>query len=99
MDGELVSGEVLHPGLMLAWEEGDCPDVAISLMGAGGITASPGYPSYGGSWATPHYEETPYPGAMLYGYAGPPVGAVPGAYPYAPQMTREEELSFLKNQA
>ena len=35
MDGELVSGEVFHPGLMLAWEEGDCPDVAISLMGLG----------------------------------------------------------------
>lgn len=27
------------------------------------------------------------------------MGAVPGAYPYAPQMTQEEELSFLKNQA
>jgi len=35
-----------------------------------------------------------------YGYpyygAGP---AVPGAVPFAPQMTREQELDFLKNQA
>ena len=37
---------------------------------------------------------------MGYGYpyygAGP---AVPGAVPFAPQMTREQELDFLKNQA
>jgi hypothetical protein len=33
------------------------------------------------------------------GYYSTPVGAVPGADPYAPQMTREQELEFLKNQA
>ena len=27
------------------------------------------------------------------------MGAVPGAGPYAPQMTREQELDFLKSQA
>ncbi len=27
------------------------------------------------------------------------MGAVPGADPYAPQMTREQELDFLKSQA
>jgi len=27
------------------------------------------------------------------------MGAVPGADPYAPQMTGEQELDFLKNQA
>lgn len=27
------------------------------------------------------------------------MGAVPGAYPYGPQVTREQELDFLKNQA
>ena len=27
------------------------------------------------------------------------MGAVPGAYPYAPQMTQEEELDFLRSQA
>jgi len=27
------------------------------------------------------------------------MGAVPGASPYAPQMTREQELDFLKSQA
>jgi hypothetical protein len=36
-----------------------------------------------------------YPGAMPYGYAGAPMGAAP----YAPQMTREQELDFLKSQA
>jgi hypothetical protein len=41
-----------------------------------------------------------YPGAVPYGgYAGGPVGAVPGADPYAPQMTREQELDFLRSQA
>ena len=36
-----------------------------------------------------------YPGPMPYGYAGAPMGADP----YAPQMTREQELDFLRNQA
>jgi len=31
-DGGLVSGEALLPGLMLAWEEEDCRDVATSSM-------------------------------------------------------------------
>ena len=37
----------------------------------------------------------PYTGAVPYGYAGAPVGADP----YAPQMTREQELDFLRSQA
>ena len=41
----------------------------------------------------------PYAGPVPYGYVGVPVGGVPGAYPYAPQMTREQELGFLKEQA
>jgi hypothetical protein len=32
VDGGSVSEEALPPGLMLAWEEGDCPDVAISSV-------------------------------------------------------------------
>jgi len=36
---------------------------------------------------------------MPYGYDGAALGAVPGAGPYAPQMTREQELDFLRNQA
>jgi len=55
--------------------------------GAAGMSIPPAYPSYGS------------PGAMPYGYAGAPMGAVPGADPYAPQTTREQELDFLKNQA
>ena len=46
------------------------------------------------------YGGTAYPGAMPYGgYAGAAMGAVPGANPYAPQMSREQELDFLRNQA
>jgi hypothetical protein len=42
------------------------------------------YPYYGGAWTTPSY-------------GGPAVA--PGATPFAPQMTREQELDFLKSQA
>jgi hypothetical protein len=42
------------------------------------------YPYYGGAWAAPSY-------------GGPAVA--PGATPFAPQMTREQELDFLKSQA
>lgn len=38
----------------------------------------------------------PYAGPVSYGYPGAPVA---GAYPYAPRMTREQELGFLKEQA
>jgi len=44
-----------------------------------------GYPYYG--WA----------GASYPFYGAPP--SAPGATPFAPQMTREQELDFLKNQA
>ena len=42
------------------------------------------YPSYGVPWGTPYYG------------AGP---ATPGAVPFTPQMIRDQELDFLKNQA
>jgi len=32
VDGDLALGEALPPGLMLAWEEEDCRDVAISSV-------------------------------------------------------------------
>ena len=41
------------------------------------------------------YGGTAYPGARPYGYAGAPVGTDP----YAPQMTREQELDFLRDRA
>lgn len=43
-----------------------------------------GYPYYSGAMPSPFY--------------GAPVTA-PGAVPFTPQMTREQELDFLKNQA
>jgi len=52
--------------------------------------ASPAYmgrvafPPYGVPWGMPYYG------------AGP---ATPGGVPFAPQMTREQKLDFLKNQA
>lgn len=63
------------------------------------MPAPPPYTPYGSPWATPYYGETAYPGATPYGYAGAPMGAVPGVDPYAPQMTKEQELDFLKSQA
>jgi hypothetical protein len=40
----------------------------------------------------------PYEGPVPYAY-GAPAKPAPGAYPYAPQMTREQELDFLKDEA
>jgi len=42
------------------------------------------YPSYGMPWGMPYYETGP---------------AALGTVPFAPRMTREQELDFLKNQA
>jgi len=42
------------------------------------------YPPYGAPWGVPSYGAEP---------------AIPGAVPFAPQVTREQELDFLKNQA
>ena len=62
---------------------GGLPRCGYFLSGAAGMPVPPAYPSYGSPWAMP------------YGYAGAPMGADP----YAPQMTREQELDFLKSQA
>ncbi len=78
---------------------GGLPRCGYFLSGAAGMPAPPGYPSYGNPWAMPYYGEMAYPGAMPYGYAGAPMGTMPGADPYAPQMTREQELDFLRSQA
>ena len=73
---------------------GGLPRCGYFLSGAAGIAAPPGYPTYGSPGAMP-YGGTAYPEAMPYGYAGAPVGADP----YAPQMTREQELDSLRSQA
>jgi hypothetical protein len=78
---------------------GGLPRCGYFLSGAAGMPAPLGYPSYGSPWAMPYYGEMAYPGAMPYGYAGAPMGTMPGADPYAPQMTREQELDFLRSQA
>ena len=53
----------------------------------------PAQPTYGGGGAYPPYG---VPWGMPYYGAGP---TAPGAGPFVPQMTREQELDFLKNQA
>jgi len=78
---------------------GGLPRCGYFLGGAAGMPVPPAYPSYGSPGATPYYGGMAYPGAMPYGYAGAPMGGVPGADPYAPQMTREQELDFLRSQA
>jgi len=77
---------------------GGLPRCGYFFSGAAGMSIPPAYPSYGSPGAMP-YGGTAYSGAMPYGYAGSPMEAVPGADPYAPQTTREQELDFLKNQA
>ena len=73
---------------------GGLPRCGYFPSGAAGMPAPPGYPTYGSPGAMP-YGGTAYPEAMPYGYAGAPMGADP----YAPQMTREQELDFLRSQA
>jgi len=41
----------------------------------------------------------PYTRPVPYGYGGFPIGAAQGAYPYAPQVTKEQELDVLRDQA
>jgi len=79
---------------------GGLPRCGYFLSGAAGMPMAPSYPSYVNTGAMPYYGGMAYPGAMPYGgYAEAPMGAVPGADPYAPQMTQEQELDFLKSQA
>ncbi|HUX48563.1 MAG TPA: DUF5320 domain-containing protein [Dehalococcoidia bacterium] len=69
-------------------------------FGMGMPYAGPAPYSYAGApTGTVPYGGMAYPGAMPYGYAGATMGAVPGADPYAPQMTRKQELDFLRSQA
>jgi len=74
---------------------GGLPRCGHFLSAAAGMPVPPGYPAYGRPWGKPYYEGMAYPGAMPYGYAGGPVGT----NPYAPQMTREQEVDFLTDQA
>ncbi len=74
---------------------GGLPRCGYFLSGAAGVPVPPGYPTYSYPWGSPYYAGMPYPGAMPYGYAGAPTGADP----YGTQMTREQELDFLRNEA
>jgi hypothetical protein len=78
---------------------GGLPRCGYFLSGAAGMPVPPAYPFYGSPGAMPYYGGMAYPGAMPYGYAGAPMGAAPGADPYGPQMSREQELDFLRSQA
>jgi len=78
---------------------GGLPRCGYFLSRAAGMPAPPGYLPYTSPGATPYYGEMAYLGATAYGYAGAPTGGMPGADPYAPQITREQELDFLRNQA
>lgn len=76
---------------------GGLPRCGYFLSGAVGMPMPPGYPSYASPGAMPY--GYPYAGGAPYGvYGGAPMAA-PGAGPYAPQMTREQELDFLRGQA
>jgi len=73
---------------------------------APGAYGSPAAMPYGYPYGGAPYAGAAYPGAMPYGYGGAPMGTMPGpptgaagANPYAPQMTREQELDLLRSQA
>jgi hypothetical protein len=74
---------------------GGLPRCGYFLSGAAGMPAPSAYPSYGSPGSAPYYGGMAYPGATPYGYVEAPMGADP----YAPQMSREQELDFLRNQA
>ena len=87
---------------------GGLPRCGYFLSGAAGAPIPPGYPSYAGPGAVPYYGGSAPSYGMMSGAPAPGGYGVPGAmpqyggtaaYPYAPQMTREEELDFLRNQA
>ncbi|MHC1578587.1 MAG: DUF5320 domain-containing protein [Dehalococcoidia bacterium] len=78
---------------------GGLPRCGYFLSGAAGTPVPAAYSYYGGASGMPYYGDVGYSGVMPYGYAGVPMGAVPAAGPYAPQMSREQELDFLKSQA
>jgi len=87
---------------------GGLPRCGYFLSGAAGMPISPGYPPYSSPWAMPYYggaapsPETmpgaPAPGAYGSPATMPPYGGTT-VYPRAPQMPREQELDFLRNQA
>jgi hypothetical protein len=74
---------------------GGLPRCGYFFSGAAGMPAPQGYPSYGSPGDSTYYGGMAYLGYMPYGYAGAPMGVDP----YASQMSREQELDFLKNQA
>ena len=55
------------------------------------------YPFYGAPASVPG--QAPYPSYGGIPYGGAPIGPMPGAMPFAPQVTPEQELDFLRNQA
>jgi len=75
---------------------GGLPRCGYFLRGAAGMP--PGYPYYGNPGATPYYGGYAPPPGMS-GQPAPGAYGSPAATPYAPQMTREQELDFLRNQA
>lgn len=74
---------------------GGLPRCGYFLSGATGMPVPQVYPSYSSPGDAPYYGGITYPGYMPYSYAGAPMGTDP----YAPQMSREQELDFLKSQA
>ena len=87
---------------------GGLPRCGYFLSGAAGMPVTPDYPYYANPGAMPYYGGYAPPPAMMPGepaggvYGGPtatPSYGGTAGYPYAPQMTREQELDFLRSQA
>ena len=78
---------------------GSSPPWPYVGLGKGGLPRCGYFLGPMGAPASPGYGQSPYPSygggwAMPYG-----ASAAPGAMPYAPQMTREQELGFLRSEA
>ena len=76
---------------------GSSPPWPYVGLGRGGLPRCWYFLGPMGAPVVPGYEPSPYYGAawgMPYGAA-----ATPGATPFAPQMTKEQELDFLRSEA
>jgi len=71
---------------------GGLPRCGYFLSGAAGVSGAWPMPQTQAYWQAMQSGQAPYPS-----YGVPT--ATPGATPFAPQMTPEQELDFLKNQA
>ena len=89
----------LGRGPMTGWGRGICGrGFGRGYSWRAPYTTSGAWPDYGATGNFP-YGGNPYAAGPAYGSYGNPFMAPAATSPYSPQMTREQELDFLTNQA